>query len=206
MFLLADRFRASDKGQRRKNEHGRGEEARPTHRQGSRARSRDGQSPSIWPAAKAPVMAAIRRGADLPPMRRASSIPAMVITMNVPPTHTAEMTIAGRLTSIAGIITPAAMTICPSAQERRGVKFRRTAATTTVEIAAARPNTGHVQPNTPQDYLSERGRRPAMPEASVQISWIVLCSYGPALRLQRPGRVPNRLLSSFAQGVYRDRQ
>src|SRR6185369_10428138 len=79
---------------------------------------------------------------------RASCNPAIVITMNVPPTLTAETTSADRLLWIAGTRTPIAITTRLHPATFQGAAVRKTVETVIVEIVAASPNKGQVQPNT----------------------------------------------------------
>ena len=104
--------------------------------------------PTSWPTANAAVIAAINRGADAPATLRASWIPAMVTTMNVPPTQTAHPSRAPTLILSAGASTPAAMTTCAPAQSLRGGASRHQRDTAIVEAAAASPKTGHVHAKT----------------------------------------------------------
>src|SRR4051812_25296024 len=79
---------------------------------------------------------------------RASCNPAIVITINVPPTHTAETKSDARLLEIAGTRTPKAITTRLHPATFQGATVRKTVETVIVEIAAASPNKGQVQPNT----------------------------------------------------------
>ena len=111
------------------------------------------------PAPKAAVIAAIRREADAgspPATRRASCSPPIVITINVPPTHTAQNISAARLRESISARSPAAITSWAKAQRRRGSMLREAHPTITVDSAAAKPNTGQVHPNTAGSGISSR--------------------------------------------------
>jgi len=84
-----------------------------------RSSLRTSSGPTNCPAAKAVVMAAMRRfaaGAS----SRAACIAAKVTTMKVPPTVTAATATAGRPGLTAGARTPTAITVCASAHTRSG--------------------------------------------------------------------------------------
>ncbi len=104
--------------------------------------------PAIWPAAKAAVIRARSGVGSSGRASRASCSPAMVATMNVPPTNTAEAAMAGSVCTNRGRAVPSAITACASAQIRRREPRAAKRATAATERAAARPNSGHVSPNT----------------------------------------------------------
>src|SRR3954464_10108042 len=79
---------------------------------------------------------------------RASCNPAIVITMKVPPTHTAENTRDARLWWTAGTRTPNAIATRLHPATFLGATVRNIVEAMIVEIAAATPNKGQVQPNT----------------------------------------------------------
>ena len=83
-------------------------------------------------------------------------MPAMVITMKVPPTQIAETMIEKRLVCTAGSATPTAITNWPYAHARRGCRFPVIEEIRTVELAAATPNNGQIQPNTVGSLIIER--------------------------------------------------
>ena len=83
-----------------------------------------------------------------PAILLASCTPAIVMTMKVPPTQTAEMARLRRLACTNGAATPAAMTRRLTAAVLRGGEERKIVVTKTVDTAAATPNNGQAQPNT----------------------------------------------------------
>jgi len=78
----------------------------------------------------------------------------MVMTMNVPPTHSAANNSAARLVANTGVATPSASTNCAQAQSRRDESAGNRRMANTVEMAAAAPNTGQTQPNTAGDLIT----------------------------------------------------
>ena len=100
----------------------------------------------ICPTANAEVIAAIRARARVPAILRASCIPAMVITMNVPPTNRAAIMIPDRPCTTEGSIRPSAIARLPAIQVPRCVMNRPTRAAKSVETTAAAPKTGHAHP------------------------------------------------------------
>ena len=74
-------------------------------------------------------------------------MPAMVMTMKVPPTHTADSSSVGMLTQSAGASTPAASTHFARVHNCQGASPRPSRALAKVESAAAAPNTGQIRPN-----------------------------------------------------------
>jgi hypothetical protein len=83
-------------------------------------------------------------------------MPAIVITMNVPPTHIAETMVDKRVVRTAGSATPNAITNWLYAHARRGCRFPSIEEVSTVELAAAVPNNGQIQPNTVGSLIIER--------------------------------------------------
>ena len=79
------------------------------------------KGPAIWPTAKAAVIMPTPRDACGPTIRSTSLMPAMVMTMKVPPTHTAAVNKVTMLSEITGANTPAASTHCAPVHKRRGV-------------------------------------------------------------------------------------
>ena len=104
--------------------------------------------PKIWPTAKAAVIAAIRREAWSGARARASCMPAIVATTNVPPTQRAEITMPAMPGTSTGIATPIAITACDSAQMIRFGRCADNQPAISVETSAALPNIGQAQPNT----------------------------------------------------------
>src|SRR5258706_453931 len=104
--------------------------------------------PAIWPAANAEVIAAISSAADGPATRRASCIPTMVITMNVPPTNSAASVMAASPDAAAGNATPSAMTMWPGDQTRPLPKRRASDPAASVGTNAPVTNIGQDQPNS----------------------------------------------------------
>src|SRR5882724_5830087 len=78
----------------------------------------------------------------------ASCSPAIVITMKVPPTHTADTATDTRLSCRTGSNTPPAMTTRLQPAIFRGATACTIVETAIVDSAAARPNKGQVQPKT----------------------------------------------------------
>src|SRR5258707_606382 len=104
--------------------------------------------PTPWPAWKDQVIAAMRRRAAGPATRRASCIPAIVTTMKVPPTSSAEAMMPARPGTARGIGTPSAITPCPAIHSARSGRLPRKAAAAKVLAAAAAPKRGHDHPYT----------------------------------------------------------
>ena len=98
--------------------------------------------PTIWPALNAAVMTPTASEAGAPPSRSASLRPAIVMIMNVPPTHTAESSNVGTLTASAGASTPAARIHFARVHNCRGETLRPNHVLAKVDRAAAAPNTG----------------------------------------------------------------
>jgi hypothetical protein len=101
----------------------------------------------ICPAANDEVIAAIIFVAFCPATRLASCSAVSVTTMKVPPTHSAATMIVSRFGHNAGNAMPAAMIAWDAIHRRRLPMRRASAATASVDSAAASPNTGHDQPN-----------------------------------------------------------
>ena len=118
----------------------------PAKRTGLSARTKRG--PMICPAAKAAVIRA-RSDVGLAGSRsRASCMPAIVTTINVPPTRTALMVSPQSDGIASGMAVPIAMVPCASAQTRLRGHAERNRAATMTEIAAANPNKGQMRPKT----------------------------------------------------------
>ena len=104
--------------------------------------------PTIWPIANAAVSAAISFVGEPVAIRLASCVAAIVITMNVPPTHSAETTSDPTLDRSTGAMTPVAITTRLHAATRLGGVSLKSFETATLEAAAASPKAGHAQPKT----------------------------------------------------------
>ena len=74
------------------------------------------KGPAIWPTEKAAVIMPIPRDAT----RNTSLMPAMVMTMKVPPTQTAAVNKVARLSENTGASTPAASTHWAPVHKRHG--------------------------------------------------------------------------------------
>ena len=104
--------------------------------------------PAICPRAKAEVSAAISPVARIPPTLRASCMPTIVITMNVPPTNSAASMIGTMPDQTIGSAMPKAMTRWLATQRRRFVTTLRSIAVARVDPIAAAPKSGQDQPKT----------------------------------------------------------
>ena len=120
------------------------------------ARALTASGPAICPSAKEDVIAAIRRRAPAPATRRASCRPAIVTTMNVPPTSSAEAMMPARPGTASGIATPRAIVRCPAIQSARCESRARTATAANVLTAAAAPKRGHDQAYTAGSGMASR--------------------------------------------------
>ena len=78
------------------------------------------KGPAIWPTAKAAVIMPTLRDACGPATRNTSLMPAMVMTMKVPPTHTAAINKVITLSETIGANTPAASTHWALVHKRHG--------------------------------------------------------------------------------------
>ena len=78
------------------------------------------KGPAIWPTAKAAVIMPTPCDACAPATRNTSLMPAMVMTMKVPPTQTAAVNKVTTLSENTGANTPAASTHCAPFHKRHG--------------------------------------------------------------------------------------
>src|SRR6185436_9394640 len=110
--------------------------------------------PRICPIANAAVSAAIRPAALVGATRRASCIPAMVATMKVLPTQSADSMMPPMPAHATETPTPNARMKCAAIQRARYVRREESQPAANAEITAAAPNIGQAQPNIPGSEIT----------------------------------------------------
>jgi hypothetical protein len=80
------------------------------------------KGPAIWPAAKAAVIMPTACDACGPATRNTYLMPAMVMTMKLPPTHTAAANKVTPLSETTGANTPAASSHWAAVHQRQGAR------------------------------------------------------------------------------------
>lgn len=119
-------------------------------------KARTSSGPAICPAANAAVILASNGVGSAGIRSCASCRPAMLATMKVPPTSTADAASDQSACVINGSAVPSAMAPCASAQTRRRGQPGSHRAAAATETAAASPKIGHVRPNTSGSSTSWR--------------------------------------------------